>query len=93
MITGKTLIGLGFNPSKWFREVIEYANQNNLHGESLVNYANSIKPKIIEPFDTPIAYYKNIRAESDAEKSNVEQVLQTMEELMRTPTYCKRRNN
>lgn len=89
MITGKTLIDLGFKPSKWFKEVIEYANKNDLHGESLVNYVNSIQPKIIEPYENSLDYFKNIRAESENEVSNVRQVLETMEELMKTPTITK----
>lgn len=89
MITGKTLIDLGFKPSKWFKEVIEYANKNDLHGESLVNYVNSIRPKIIEPYENSLDYFKNIRAESENEVSNVHQVLETMEELMKTPTITK----
>jgi tRNA-splicing ligase RtcB len=89
MITGKTLIDLGFKPSKWFKEAIEYANQHNLQGADLINYVNSIRPKVIEPYEKPLAYFKNIRAESEDEVSNVRQVLETMEELMKTPTITK----
>jgi len=32
MITGKDLIDLGFKPGKWFKDVINYANQNQLSG-------------------------------------------------------------
>ncbi|MEM6319110.1 MAG: RtcB family protein [Bacteroidota bacterium] len=86
MITGETLIALGFKPAKWFKEAIEYANQHQLSGEALVNYANTVKPTIVEPFEQPLPFYKNIRAESEAEKANVAQVLATMGELMKTPT-------
>ncbi|NQX80495.1 MAG: RtcB family protein [Flavobacteriaceae bacterium] len=89
MITGKTLIDLGFKPSKWFKEAIEYANQNDLQGESLLNYVNSVRPKIIDPYDKPLDYFKNIRAESVDEVSNVQQVFETMDELMKTPTIVK----
>ncbi|WP_127844575.1 RtcB family protein [Psychroflexus aestuariivivens] len=89
MITGQTLIELGFKPSKWFGEVIEYANRNNLKGDSLVDYINSVRPKIIQPYEKPLNYFKNIRAESEDENSNVEQVIQTMDELMKTPTIVK----
>lgn len=89
MVTGKTLIDLGFKPSKWFQEVIDYANQNDLQGDRLVNYINSIRPNIIEPYDKPLDYFKNIRAESDDEVANVQLVLQAMEELMKTPTITK----
>jgi hypothetical protein len=35
MRTGKDIIDLGFKPSKWFKDVIDYANQNQLSGDSL----------------------------------------------------------
>ncbi len=89
MITGKTLIDLGYKPSKWFGDVIEHANTNGLEGQQLIDYVESIKPKIVEPFKNPLDYYKNIRAESEDEKSNVEQVFETMDELMKTPTLTK----
>ena len=89
MITGKTLKKLGYKPSKWFGEVIDYANEHNLKGDELVNYINSILPKIIEPFEQPLHFYKNIRAESEEELANVEQVMATMEALMKTPTLIK----
>ncbi|MEZ4926706.1 MAG: RtcB family protein [Saprospiraceae bacterium] len=89
MITGKTLIKLGFKPAKWFRDVIEHANTHGLEGKALVSYVESIRPKLVEPFDKPLDYYQNIRAESVEETANVEQVLKTMELLMRTPTLVK----
>ena len=67
-------------------KVIEYANANSLAGDELVAYIESIKPQIIEPFEIPIDFHKNIRAESEDEKSNVEQVMKTMKVLMKTPT-------
>lgn len=89
MITGQTLIDLGFKPSKWFGEIIEYANQNDLQGDSLISYVNSVLPKIIEPHEKPVHYFKNIRAESESEADNIEQVFITMDELMKTPTIVK----
>ena len=89
MITGKTLIELGFKPAKWFKTAIEYANQHGLQGDALVNYIHSIRPQIIEPYENPLPYFKNIRAESEDEVSNVQQVMDTMEELMKTPTITK----
>ncbi len=86
MITGQTLIDLGFKPNKWFKEAIEHANNHDLEGDKLLNYLESIRPTIIEPFSVPIGYYKNIRAESELETINVEKIYQTMDELMKTPT-------
>ncbi|MEM1327674.1 MAG: RtcB family protein [Bacteroidota bacterium] len=86
MVTGKTLIELGFKPAKWFGEVIEYANQHQLSEAALVDYIHSVRPTIVEPFEKPIPYHRNIRAKSPVEQENVRQVSQTMEELMKTPT-------
>lgn len=86
MITGKDIIDLGFKPGKWFKDAIEYANQHQLSGESLKDYIVSIQPKFIEPYSEPIDFYKNIRAESEEEINNVQMVLDTMQELMKTPT-------
>jgi len=85
-ITGKTLIDLGFKSGKWFKEAIVYANENALKGEALVNYLDSVAPNIIDPFETGLAYQKNIEAETEAETSNIERVFKTMDELMKTPT-------
>ncbi|MEM9836949.1 MAG: RtcB family protein [Bacteroidota bacterium] len=86
MITGKTLIELGFEPAKWFKEIIAHANQHQLSGDDLAAYVHAVRPKRVEPFTEPIAFQQNIRAESEAEMANVKQVLQTMEVLMKTPT-------
>jgi tRNA-splicing ligase RtcB (3'-phosphate/5'-hydroxy nucleic acid ligase) len=86
MITGKDLIELGFKPGNWFKDVLEYANQNGLSGDSLRAYVESIRPKHMEPHAEPVDFYKNIRAESDEEVANVESVFSAMQSLMRTPT-------
>ncbi|MFN3666319.1 MAG: RNA-splicing ligase RtcB, partial [Sediminibacterium sp.] len=86
MITGKDLIDLGFKQGKWFKEVIEYANQHQLSGDSLKQYVESVRPKYVEPHAAPVQFHKNIRAESEAEKENVEMVMDAMHSLMTTPT-------
>lgn len=86
MITGKTIIDLGYKPAKWFKHVIVYANEHGLEGQQLIDYIESIKPQTIEPYQTALDYHKNIRAEQEDEKANVYQVFQTMDELMKTPT-------
>lgn len=86
MITGKTIIDLGYKPAKWFKDVIAFANSNGIEGQALIDYIESVKPKIIEPHKEPLYYHKNIRAERQEEKLNVEQVFKTMEALMKTPT-------
>lgn len=87
MISGKTIIELGYRPGKWFKDAIPYANENNLEGEELIKYLNSVcPPPPIEPFKEPVSYKKNIEAVSELEESNVERVFETMDELMKTPT-------
>lgn len=86
MITGNTLIKLGFKPAKWFKEAIAYANEKNLEGSGLMDYLRHVEPMELLPFTEPLPFFKNIRAETADELSNVEQVFEAMEELMKTPT-------
>jgi RNA-splicing ligase RtcB len=86
MISGKDLLSLGYKPGKWFKEAIEYANANELSGETLLNYLETVKPKQIDPLTEPVGFYQNIKAETEEEISNVEAVLSVMKELMKTPT-------
>lgn len=89
MINGNTLIRLGYKPSKWFRDAILFANENNLQGQELEDYLKSVSPKPvieIEPHKIPLGYIKNIVANNEDETSNIEDVFNTMDELMKTPT-------
>lgn len=88
-ITGKTLIDLGYRPGKWFKEAIEFANKNKLEGKVLKDFLGTVAPLILEPHISPISYHKNISAESIEEKSNIDSVFATMDELMKTPTVVK----
>lgn len=88
MINGNTLIGLGYKPSKWFKDAISYSNENNLEGQKLKDYLESVCPPPIielEPHKESIPYFKNIIAESEEEISNVNAVFETMNVLMKTP--------
>lgn len=86
MITGKDLISMGYKPNKLFKEAIEYANANNLSKEELKKYMDSIQPVFIEPYDQPLNFHKNIRAESEEEVNNINMVFRDMNSLMTTPT-------
>jgi tRNA-splicing ligase RtcB len=86
MITGKDLIEMGYKPNKLFKEAIEYANANNLTGNALRKYMDSIQPVHIEPYKEPLGFHKNIRPENEEEQGNVEMVLRDMNLLMVTPT-------
>ena len=89
MINGNALIKLGYKPSKWFRDAILFANENNLEGIELENYLKSVSPKPvieIEPYNYPVPYIRNIVADTEEETSNIKDVFHTMDELMKTPT-------
>jgi RNA-splicing ligase RtcB len=86
MITGKDLIELGFKPAKWFKDAIDHANQHDLRGNRLKEYVESIRPKFVEPHSEPVSFHQNIRAETEEETDNVNMVLATMHDLMKTPT-------
>lgn len=86
MITGKDIINLGYTSGKWFKEAIDYANKNELKGADFKRYIASVAPKEVKPFEKPVAFHKNIKAETDAEIVNVQHVIENMELLMKTPT-------
>ena len=87
MITGKTLIELGYRSGKWFKEAIAFANTNELSGEALINYLDEMKPApMIDLHEKPTNFSINIKAENDLEKENVDKVVKSMNVLMKTPT-------
>ncbi len=85
-ITGKTLIEMGYRPGKWFKEALIHANAEGLQGTALKTYLDNMQPEIIDPFEIPLDFHKNIKAETELETSNVNAVFRTMEVLMKTPT-------
>lgn len=86
-ITGDTLIGLGFRPGKWFKEAIEYINANQLNEEEMRIYLAPYEPKPIISLNTEgVPFAVNIRAEDEVETSNVESVIASMKEIVKTPT-------
>ncbi len=85
-ITGQTLIQKGYKPGKWFKEALAHINEQQLEGEALDQYLESVSPKYILPHAEPLAYHSNIRAETEEEQANVEDVHHSMRRLMQTPT-------
>lgn len=89
MITGKDLILLGYKPGSYFKDAIQYINENNLTGAAFKEYIESVlptQPSYIE-LQESIQFHKNIRPETLQEKTNVENTFKAMEALMRTPTF------
>lgn len=85
-LKGRDLIAMGYKPGKWFRTALEHVNTYRLTGNDLMNYLTHCQPNFIEPFETPIPFHKNIKAETELEEINVSSVVSTMESVMKTPT-------
>lgn len=87
MITGKHIVDLGFKPGKWFKEAIDHINSNNLEGDAIESYLNSVRPPDAIPLhENPVAFHTNIIAENEIEWQNVDAVIKSMQVLMKTPT-------
>lgn len=86
-IDGNTLINLGHEPAKWFRDAIEHINSNKLQIHDILDYLDQFKPAPTVPLHKePMPFTINIKAESEEEQENVQAVIDTMNVLMRTPT-------
>ncbi|MEM6966161.1 MAG: RtcB family protein [Bacteroidota bacterium] len=86
-INGNTLIELGFEPDQWFKTALAHINENQLEGEAMMTYLEQFKrPPMIPLHWESIPFSINIKAESELENDNVESVIKTMRELMKTPT-------
>ncbi len=84
---GKFLIDLGYNPSKWFAQVLQYLNDNpGLSEDEIRKYIDSVRVKEIDIFSEPVKYFRNIDASNDLEAENIISVEKTMDVIMRTPT-------
>lgn len=92
MWNGNTLIELGFTPAKWFAEALEAINKENIAYEDIYSYVQRFVPEpiiFIEPFSKPASYNLNILHSNEAEEFNVLSVIETMDEVMRTPTVLE----
>ncbi|XLS29122.1 RtcB family protein [Flavobacteriaceae bacterium M23B6Z8] len=90
IITGKTLIELGFRPGNWFGDALEHINSNKLNGDAMIKYLEQFKaPPITDLHEHSKEFSINIEAANELEKANVNTVIATMDTLMRTPTLVK----
>lgn len=86
-ITGKDLNDLGFKSDNWFKDALIFINENQLRGDELTNYlAQFRRDEKLKLRDQPIGFAINIRAENEQEQENVTSVVESMQELMKTPT-------
>ena len=87
MITGKTLIDLGFRSGKWFKEAIPYINENQLTESEMMEYLEQFRQQPIQPLhESTVPFSINIKAENELETENINKVVETMEAVMKTPT-------
>lgn len=85
--TGKYLIDKGFEGAYWFTEVLEYLNTHTLTEEEIDAYLKPYeKPPSIPLKSEPAPLHINIRAEHESELTNVGDVIETMNAVLRTPT-------
>lgn len=86
-ITGQTLIEMGYKSGKWFKDALIHINENQLEGNALITYLEQFKqPDSIALHKKAVSFSINIKAENELEKTNVNSVIETMTELMKTPT-------
>jgi len=89
MITGNTLIGLGYEPAEWFGDALEVFSNGEWSEEGIRSvcdvYVANI-PRTVEPFDEAVPFYWNLEVLGADEDENGLQVFNTMKEVMKTPT-------
>ena len=86
-INGNNLIELGFKPAKWFQTAILEINRLEMDDNEMNLYLEQFKSKpIIDIFGSPVKYQVNLKAENELEIQNLNSVIATMDEVMKTPT-------
>ena len=64
--TGKDLIDLGFRKGAWFREAIDFVNENELEGKNLLTYLEQFRlPDPIDLHANFASFHQNIKAENE----------------------------
>ncbi|MEO0321014.1 MAG: RtcB family protein, partial [Pseudomonadota bacterium] len=89
-LTGQELIAAGMPPGRWFKTALEAANKVLAEGgtqKAAIAAAMTHAPPPALALDDAGAcpFYENIIGETPEELANIEQVRQSMTELMRTP--------
>ena len=78
---------MGLKSGKYFPKLIEYINENELTGEELENCVAKFRlPPEIDLHETHAPLTINIKAENELEQENVNNVIESMKTLLRTPT-------
>lgn len=89
--TGELLIQMGYKPSKWFGECLQYLNCHEVLHTDLRTVIEGFIPKYntVVPHNEPLPYDRFLEAETDDELINVMKVEETMDIVMKTPTVYK----
>lgn len=93
-VTGTDLIAWGHRPGPDFPNLLTRANSARAEGFGLVRIRQMLEPDLPPPAPEPLALrqpgevplHASIRAEGADEQDNVEKVLATMAEVLKTPT-------
>lgn len=86
-VNGHDLIELGYTPDKWFKEAIQHINEQQLSGERMEEYLKQFDtPPPLNLHETAVGFGLNIRAKDEFEQRNLDSVMRTMTEVMKTPT-------
>lgn len=87
MITGKDLIELGYAGAPWFKEVLAIANKPGFEINELRSLCESRLPAPFIPLkQEPVPYSVYLDSYDEYSQKNREQVIETMDLVMRTPT-------
>lgn len=90
IIKGDKLIELGFKPSKWFKTALTYINSNNItNSKEMIAYCNTLNKPLIKYHNKPMSYSLNIHPTNEDEKNNIDNVIKTMDTLMRLPVVLQ----
>lgn len=88
-ITGQDLIGLGFEPGPYFKEVLERASAEQLSLEQARQLADRLKPPPVLPLQHPAPYTVFADPENEEEQANIDAVVDSFNELVKTPTIIR----
>ncbi|MFT4660940.1 MAG: tRNA-splicing ligase RtcB [Patiriisocius sp.] len=86
-IDGNALIDLGFEPRKWYKDALEHINKNQLEEDEMNSYLEQFRrPPMIKLHEQEVPFFMNIDAGNEFEEINLNAVVNTMKEVMKTPT-------
>lgn len=93
-LTGTTLIGWGHRPGPGFHDLLARANAARDQGRDLTAIRQMLEADLLPPAPAPLALrapgevplHVSIRAENADEQENIDRVLASMAEVLKTPT-------